>query len=58
LVDIRFLRLDDDVCTLLNDLARERRRNVSDLANEFLRKQLGTENLQMPERPAPHAGTD
>jgi hypothetical protein len=43
LVDIRFVRLDDDTCVLLNDLARERRVTVCEIANEILRKQLHRE---------------
>jgi predicted transcriptional regulator len=53
LVEIRFLRLDDDICSVLNDLARERRETVSDIANELLRKQLDLERAPEANGPEP-----
>ncbi|MCU1238987.1 MAG: hypothetical protein JWP63_6954 [Candidatus Solibacter sp.] len=38
--DIRFIRLDDDLCEELNRQADARHRRVSDLANELIRLQL------------------
>jgi hypothetical protein len=38
--EIRFIRLDDDTCQYLNQLAQERNQRVSDLVNEILRNHL------------------
>ncbi|HZP64050.1 MAG TPA: hypothetical protein VFB28_11590 [Terriglobales bacterium] len=40
-VEIRFIRLDDDVCEALNRMSKETNRRVSDIANEGLREWLG-----------------
>jgi hypothetical protein len=40
-LEIRFVRLDDDVCATLNRMATERQQRVSDLVNEVLRRHLG-----------------
>lgn len=39
-MNIQFVRLDDDICGILNRLALDQRRTVSDLVNEILREQL------------------
>ena len=44
-VDIRFVRLDDDVCGFLNRLADTRSTTVSDLMNEILRQYLHSSRL-------------
>ena len=38
--DIKFIRLDDDICDRLNRWADETRCRVSDLANDLIRMQL------------------
>jgi len=38
--DIRFIRLDDDICDRLNRHADETNCRVSDLANDLIRLQL------------------
>jgi hypothetical protein len=38
--DIRFIRLDDDICDRLNRKADETHCRVSDLANDLIRMQL------------------
>ena len=50
-MDIQFVRLESDVCEVLNRMAREQRRRVSDLVNQFLREHLHelNEDLQTPE---------
>jgi len=47
-VDIRFVRLDDDVCGFLNRLADKRSTTVSDLMNEILRQYL--QSSQLPDQ--------
>jgi len=37
-VDIQFVRLDDDVRVMVNKLARQSTRRVSDIVNEVLRE--------------------
>jgi predicted transcriptional regulator len=37
-VDIQFVRLDDDVREMVNKLARQSTRRVSDIVNEVLRE--------------------
>jgi hypothetical protein len=39
-MNIQFVRLEHDVCGILNRIALEQRRTVSDLVNEFLRERL------------------
>ena len=39
-MNIQYVRLDDQVCEILNRMAGEQRRTVSELVNEFLRVQL------------------
>jgi len=39
--EIRFIRLDDDVCEALNRISKDTNRRVSDIANEALREWLG-----------------
>ena len=39
-MNIQYVRLSDDVCEILNRMAQEQRRTVSDVVNEMLRKQL------------------
>lgn len=40
-MNIQYVRLDDQVCELLNRMAQEQRRTVSDVVNEILRERLG-----------------
>jgi predicted transcriptional regulator len=47
-VEIRFIRLEDDVCDALNRMSKESRRRVSDVANEALREWL---QQAQPEHP-------
>ena len=44
--DIRFIRLDDDICEELNQRAAQQHERVSDLANELIRKQLAEEKQE------------
>jgi hypothetical protein len=44
-MNIQYVRLDDQVCEILNRMAAEQRRTVSDMVNEILRQRLE----QMPE---------
>jgi hypothetical protein len=39
-MNIQFIRLDDEVCEVLNRLAEDQRRRVSEVVNEILREQL------------------
>ncbi|HWC98784.1 MAG TPA: hypothetical protein VG456_18620 [Candidatus Sulfopaludibacter sp.] len=39
-MNIQFVRLDDQVCETVNQLALQQRRTVSDLVNEILRTHL------------------
>jgi len=39
-MNVQFVRLNDEVCESLNNLARESRRTVSDLVNEILSDHL------------------
>ena len=39
-MNIQFVRLDADVCEILNEMALQERRTVSDLVNQLLRDEL------------------
>lgn len=39
-MNIQYVRLSEDVCEILNRLAQDQRRTVSDVVNEMLRKRL------------------
>ena len=39
-MNIQYVRLENDLCEILNQMAQEKRRTVSDLVNEILREQL------------------
>ena len=39
-MNIQFVRLDDDICGVLNRVALDQKRTVSDSVNEILREQL------------------
>lgn len=39
-MNVQYVRLDDETCEMVNRLAREQRRTVSDLVNEILREKL------------------
>jgi hypothetical protein len=39
-MNIQYVRLDDRVCEILNRMAREQRRTVSELVNEILGQRL------------------
>jgi hypothetical protein len=39
-MNIQFVRLEDDVCGILNQMALQQRRTVSELVNQLLRKEL------------------
>ena len=48
-MDIRFVRLEDDVCDRVNRVAEEAGRTVSDLVNQILRehlRQAGAEDVK------------
>jgi hypothetical protein len=47
-MNIQFVRLDDDICGVLNRMALDQRRTVSDLVNEILRQQLQTKLASAP----------
>jgi len=47
--EIRFIRLDDDVCEALNRISKDTNRRVSDIANEGLREWLGESHLSSAE---------
>jgi predicted DNA-binding protein len=54
-MNIQYVRLDDQVCELLNRMAQQQRRTVSDVVNEILRERLE----QMPgARPADSKGSE
>ncbi|HLH19115.1 MAG TPA: hypothetical protein VKX45_17975 [Bryobacteraceae bacterium] len=44
-MNIQYVRLDDDICEVLNRLAFERRRTVSELVNEIARGWLASQNV-------------
>ena len=45
-MNIQFVRLENDVCEVLNQMALQQRRTVSELVNQLLRNQLAkTEEL-------------
>jgi hypothetical protein len=39
-MNIEFVRLEHDVCEVLNQMALQQRRTVSELVNQLLREQL------------------
>jgi len=39
-MNIQYVRLDDRLCEILNRMANEQRRTVSDVVNEILRERL------------------
>ena len=39
-VNIQYVRLSEDICGTLNDMARDSRKTVSDVVNEILREHL------------------
>ena len=39
-MNIQYVRLNEDVCEILNDMARDGRQTVSDLVNQILREYL------------------
>lgn len=39
-MNIQFVRLDDDICGVLNRMALDQKLTVSDLVNDILREQL------------------
>lgn len=45
-MNIQFVRLEEDVCEKVNQMALESRRTVSDLVNEFVREQLKKEGCR------------
>ncbi len=48
-MNVQFIRLDNDVCGPLNQMALDERRAVSDLVNQVLReflKQKGGESIE------------
>jgi hypothetical protein len=47
-MNIQFVRLENDVCEVLNQMALQQRRTVSELVNQLLRDQL----VQTGELPA------
>ena len=47
-LEVRFVRLDDDLCATLNRMAGERQQRVSDLVNELLRRHLGVTDQTPP----------
>lgn len=48
-MNIQFVRLDEHVCEILNDMARDQRRPVSDLVNEILREHLERHGQERPD---------
>lgn len=52
-MNIQFVRLELDVCEVLNQIALRQRRTVSELVNQLLREQLARTGEQ-PEEAAPH----
>ena len=55
-MNIQFIRLDSDVCVILNEMARDKSRTVSELVNDVLRAHLravesaGGSNLSLSEQ--------
>jgi len=47
-MNIQFIRLDADVCDILNRMAGAERRTVSDLANEILKNHLKSASADLP----------
>lgn len=47
-MNIQFVRLEDDICTRVNDMARDLGRTVSDLVNDILREHLPFEAASSP----------
>ena len=54
-MNIQFVRLELDVCEVLNRMALRQRRTVSDLVNQLLREQLTRSESSRPgkQRPVP-----
>ncbi len=46
-MNIQFVRLENDVCEILNQMAFQQRRTVSELVNQLLRDQL-SQNGDLP----------
>ena len=51
-MNIQYVRLDDSVSDILNRMAREQRRTVSEVVNEMLRRQLDESSPVPPVRNA------
>jgi hypothetical protein len=51
-MNIQFVRLDNDVCGKVNEMALETRRTVSDLVNDIVREHLKKEESLPPEVPS------
>ncbi len=51
-MNIQFVRLGRDVCERLNQIARDQRRTVSEVANEMIRSQLTHLGLLEADGPA------
>ncbi len=49
-IEIRFIRLDDDVCETLNRVARQQDERVSEIANRILREWLTQEPQRAEDR--------
>ena len=47
-MNIQYVRLSEDVCEILNRLAQDQRRTVSDVVNEMLRKRLKEIPAELP----------
>jgi len=45
-MNIQYIRLDDTVCEILNRMALEQRRTVSEVVNEILRGHLRNANAE------------
>jgi hypothetical protein len=46
-MNIQFVRLENDICEILNQIALQQRRTVSELVNQLLRDQL-SRNGELP----------
>jgi predicted transcriptional regulator len=51
-MNIQFVRLDNDVCGKVNEMALETRRTVSDLVNDIVRERLKKEGSLPAEIPS------
>ena len=47
-MNIQYVRLDDDLCEILNRLAEEQGRKVSELVNELLRTGMDKSHILPP----------